>query len=45
MQSLAGVIVPDTPLPQTWNDQQKALLDSLGLGDNSDDTDDEDDKE
>jgi hypothetical protein len=37
-------LVPDGPLPPTWNDQQHALLKTLGLdSDNSDDTDDEDD--
>jgi hypothetical protein len=40
-----GVIVPDSPLPETWNDQQQAVLDAAGLGDNSDDIDEEDDNE
>ena len=40
-----GVIVPDGPLPDTWNDQQQAVLAAAGLGDNSDDTDEEDDDE
>ena len=38
-----GVIVPDGPLPETWNDQQQAVLAAAGLGDNSEDTDEEDD--
>lgn len=40
-----GIIVSDSPSHPAWNDEQQALLDSLRLGDDSNNTGAEDDNE
>ena len=36
-------LVPADPLPPTWNDQQQAFLQSIGLGSNISNNDDDND--